>query len=82
MIMALSHFRELNTGFVPRDDWKQHYFDKIVNNRDLNLRWVEFEGEHAGFILFGIEDHRFLPRKTAAIYEMYIAPRFRRRGIA
>lgn len=40
------------------------------------------EGSRAGFILFGLEDHRFLPRKTGVIYELYILPALRRRGLA
>ena len=82
MSMAVSHFRELNTGFEPHADWKENYFRKIVKNENLRLCWIEFNGEHAGFILFGIEDHTFLPRTTGAIYELYIEPQFRRRGIA
>jgi ribosomal protein S18 acetylase RimI-like enzyme len=31
--------------------------------------------------LFGLEKHRFLPRMTGAIYELYVLPEFRRRGV-
>jgi ribosomal protein S18 acetylase RimI-like enzyme len=79
--MARSHFRELNPDFVPQADWERHYFDRIMSNADLRLRWIQSDEGRAGFILFGIEDHRFLPRKTGAIYELYLAPAFRRRGI-
>ena len=37
---------------------------------------------HVGFVLFGVEEHRFLPRQTGAIYEVYVIPEERRKGIA
>jgi len=82
MLMATRHFSELNSAFVPADDWRGRYFENILANPEFFLRWIMFKGEKAGFILFGIERHRFLPRKTGVVYELYIAPEFRRRGIA
>ncbi len=80
--MAVRHFSELNPAFVPKTDWTQRYFPSILSNPNYFLRWIMFEGERAGFILFGIEDHRFLPRKTGAIHELYVLPELRRRGMA
>jgi ribosomal protein S18 acetylase RimI-like enzyme len=80
--MAVAHFSELNPAFVPHDDWKQRYFPSIIANPNYFLRWIISEKERAGFILFGLEDHKFLPRKTGAIYELYIRREFRRRGLA
>ncbi|MFZ1132844.1 MAG: UDP-2,4-diacetamido-2,4,6-trideoxy-beta-L-altropyranose hydrolase [Terriglobales bacterium] len=80
--MAQRHFSELNAAFVPADDWKEHYFRTIMGNPQYFLRWVVCDGKRAGFILFGLEKHRFLPRMTGAIYEVYILPEFRRRGVA
>jgi len=80
--MAVDHFSELNPAFVPHDDWKEQYFPAILSNRRYFLRWILCDEERAGFILYGLEDHRFLPRKTGAIYELYIRPEFRRRGLA
>lgn len=80
--MAVSHFSELNPRFVPQPDWRERYFISILSNPNYFLRWIDCEGERAGFILFGVEDHRFLPRKTGLIYELYVVPEFRRRGIA
>ena len=51
-------------------------------NPQYFLRWIICDEKRAGFILFGLEKHRFLPRKTGAIYELYVAPEFRRRGVA
>ena len=82
MSMAERHFRELNPAFEPHVDWKASYFENILRNQRLFLRWITAEGKRAGFILFGIEDHRFLPRQTGAIYELYIDPAFRRQGVA
>ena len=80
--MALDHFRGLNPDFTPHEDWKQHYFSRIQNNPNHHLEWILKDGKRAGFILYGIEDHRFLPRKTGAIYEVYVTPEFRRLGLA
>jgi ribosomal protein S18 acetylase RimI-like enzyme len=80
--MAIAHFSELNPEFAPHDDWKEGYFSSILRNRNYFLRWILCDQQRAGFILFGLEDHRFLPRKTGAIYELYIRPEFRRRGLA
>jgi ribosomal protein S18 acetylase RimI-like enzyme len=79
---AIEYFSELNPKFVPKNDWKEHYFQNIVSNPECFLRWIVCERQRAGFILFGLENHRFLPRKTGAIYELYVYPEFRRRGIA
>src|SRR5450631_2129212 len=82
MAMAEQHFRGLNPGFTPQEDWERYYLDNILGNPRFFLRWIMAEGERAGFILFGLEDHRFLPRKMGAIYELYVVPEFRRKGVA
>jgi ribosomal protein S18 acetylase RimI-like enzyme len=80
--MALQHFHELNPVFTPAPDWKKSYFENIARNPRRSLRWIVSDGQHVGFILFGVEEHRFLPRLTGAIYEMYVIPEQRRKGIA
>jgi UDP-2,4-diacetamido-2,4,6-trideoxy-beta-L-altropyranose hydrolase len=80
--MAEKHFSEMNPSFVPADDWKAHYFPTIMANPHYFLRWIVCDQKRAGFILFGLEKHRFLPRMTGAVYEVYILPEFRRRGVA
>jgi len=82
LAMAERHFRELDPNFIPAQDWKLHYFNGILGNSRLSLRWVVARGRHAGFILFGIEKHFVLPRQSGVVYELYIAPEFRRQGIA
>lgn len=82
LAMAMQHFVELNPSFVPHEDWKQKYFETILENSSFSLRWIVWEAKRVGFILFGTEPHRFLPGTNGAIYELYIAPAFRRRGIA
>ena len=82
LAMAANHFSELNASFVPQVDWKEHYFKTIMANPQYFLRWIVCDQQRAGFILFGIERHRFLPRTTGAIYELYVVPEFRRRGVA
>ncbi len=80
--MSKMLFRELNPQFFPDPDWQQHYFENILANQNLHLRWIITEGQRVGFILSGLERHRFLPRWTGMVYELYILPEFRRRGIA
>jgi ribosomal protein S18 acetylase RimI-like enzyme len=80
--MAVAHFSELDAAFVPQDDWTKCYFETILAAPQVFLRWILCEGQRAGFILFGLEKHRFLPRQTGAIYEVYVRPEFRRRGLA
>ncbi len=80
--MAAKHFSELSSSFVQQEDWKEHYFAAIMANPLYILRWIVCDEKRAGFILFGLEKHRFLPRMTGMIYEIYILPEFRRRGIA
>ena len=82
LAMAERLFRGLNPSFVPEADWKQFYFENILGNVRLSLRWVVVDGTHAGFVLFGLESHRFLPRLNGMVYELYIEPQFRRRGVA
>jgi ribosomal protein S18 acetylase RimI-like enzyme len=76
------HFRELNPMFTPADDWKNTYFESILGNPKYSLRWIVSDGQRAGFVLFGLEDHRFLPRQTGVICELYIIPERRREGLA
>lgn len=79
--MAIEHFSELNPTFVPQDDWKENYFQSILANHQYFLRWMIHGETKAGFILFGLVDHRFLNRKTGVIFELYVRPQFRRHGI-
>ena len=82
MVVAEKHFRELNPLFQPDRDWRDSYFEKIRSNQSCSLCWIVAGGERAGFVLYGIEDHRFLPRKTGSIYELYVVPQWRRKGMA
>ena len=82
MEMGEQHFRELNPAFAPASDWKSSYFENIKGNPKYSLRWIIADNRHVGFVLFGMEEHRFLPRRTGAIYEVYVIPEERRKGIA
>ena len=82
MSMAERLFHGLNPNFVPQADWKQFYFQNILSNSRLYLRWILVEEIRAGFVLFGLESHRFLPRLNGMIYELYVEPQFRRKGVA
>jgi ribosomal protein S18 acetylase RimI-like enzyme len=80
LALAARHFKELNPDFVPMEDWQRGYFESILSNERMSLQWITLDGKRAGFILFGFESHRFLPRLTGMIYELYVAPEHRRRG--
>ncbi len=82
LALAEEHFRELNPAFVPQEDWKGSYFETILANPEFFLCWIVAQGKRAGFILYGLERHRFLPRTTGAIYELYVDPAHRRKGVA
>jgi ribosomal protein S18 acetylase RimI-like enzyme len=82
LTMAAQHFRELNPAFIPAQDWRDSYFEKIQANPAMRLCWLLAGGQAVGFIIFGVEEHRFLPRKSGAIYELYVVPQQRKRGIA
>jgi len=80
--IAEQHFRELKPEFVPHEDWKRCYFEGILGNARMFARWIVCDRQRAGFIVFGLEDHRFLPRLTGMIWELYVLPEFRRMGVA
>jgi ribosomal protein S18 acetylase RimI-like enzyme len=80
--MAVQYFRELNPAFCPCVDWQAIYFENIHKNPNYSLRWIVSGGQNIGFVLFGIEDHDFLPRKTGVIWELYVVLEERRKGVA
>ena len=82
LVMAEQYLRELNPEFSPNEDWKNDYFETIVANGDNRLRWISLAGEKIGFILYGLERHRFLPRRSGVVYELYVCPEHRRKGAA
>jgi ribosomal protein S18 acetylase RimI-like enzyme len=81
LAMAEGYFTELNPGFIALDDWRASYFSRIKTTPDTCLLWIQCDGRRAGFVLYGLEKHRFLPRTTGCVYEFYILPQFRRSGI-
>jgi len=81
LAMAAAYFRELNPNFVASADWQSGFFSGVKNSPGTYARWIHCDGERAGFAIYGIEGHRFLPRKTAWVYEFYVQPRFRRSGV-
>src|SRR3981189_1457885 len=82
MRLAEQHFRGLSSVFTPHDDWKGSYFENILANPQFFLRWIFSEGERSGFILYGLEPHRFLPRGAGVIFGLYGDSEKGRRGVA
>jgi len=80
--MALRYFRELNPDFVAQEDWGRHFWEGLTGNPRLHLCWILTNRQRVGFILFGVEEHLFLPRRAGVVYELYILPEFRLCGIA
>ncbi len=79
--MACRYFGELNPDFVPQDDWKAHYFDSIQSNENVFPCWIMVGRECCGFIIFGTQKQHFLPRSNGTVYELYVLPEHRRKGI-
>jgi len=82
LTMAKDYFKELNPKFVAGADWQASYFSRLKSSSDTHLDWIHCNGERAGFVIYGVEAHRLLPRKNGYVYEFYIQARFRRSGIA
>ena len=80
--MAHDYFRELNPEFMPAEDWKDSYYEAISGNSACYLRWIMADQRRAGFVLYGIEQHRFLPRRIGVIYDLYVLPEHRNKGVA
>ena len=81
LALAEAYFKEMNPSFVPASDWRAEYYHRIESDVRLRLRWILFSGKRAGFVIFGTETHRFLPRTNGCIYEFYVLPDFRRTGV-
>ena len=79
--MATQYFTELNSNFVPQRDWEANYFQRLQDGTNLCARWIVVDERRIGFSVYGVENHRFLPRTIGCIYEFYVLPSFRRSGI-
>ncbi|MBZ5679407.1 MAG: GNAT family N-acetyltransferase [Acidobacteriia bacterium] len=79
--MATTYFREAIPGFEPDEDFRQFFFDGMFKP-NIFCDWVVRDGKRLGFVIFGIEDHRFLPRKTGFFYAFYIVPEARGESLA
>lgn len=80
--LAVDYFSEFNPSFVPNDDWRANYFRNVTENPDYEPRWIACDGERAGFVLYGVQPHRFLTRRIGWIFELYVVPTYRGRGVA
>lgn len=81
MAMATTYFKEAIPGFEPDPDFRQSFFDGMFKP-NIFCEWAVRDGKRIGFVIYGIEDHLFLPRKTGFVYAFYIAPDSRRGPIA
>lgn len=75
------YFRELNPDFVPSEVWEAHYIESLRPDRALFPNWIALDEARIGFTIFGVEEHRFLPKKIGVIYEFYIVPGWRGKGL-
>jgi ribosomal protein S18 acetylase RimI-like enzyme len=81
MEMATTYFKEAIPGFNPDEDFRKFFFDGMFKP-NIFRDWVVRDGKRLGFVIFGIEDHLFLPRKTGFFYAFYIVPESRRGSLA
>ena len=79
--MAEEYFSELNPNFVAQQDWKRSYFRVLTSQPEIVAQWIHTKNSRAGFVIYGTERHRFLPRTKGCVYEFYILPQFRRGGV-
>jgi ribosomal protein S18 acetylase RimI-like enzyme len=80
-IVAIRYFSELDPSFAPEPQWKEHLFGSIMDSDQLAAKWILKDAHRIGFALFGIEKHRFLPRRIGIVYDYYLDPAYRRLGI-
>jgi ribosomal protein S18 acetylase RimI-like enzyme len=81
LTMAEAYFRELDSRFVPHEDWNTSYFKRLQSAAGVCLRWIQCGADRVGFVIYGVERHRFLPRMSGWVYELYILPHRRRSGV-
>jgi ribosomal protein S18 acetylase RimI-like enzyme len=81
MQMATTYFAEAIPGFKPDKDFEEFFFEGMFKP-NIFCDWVVGQGKRIGFVIFGIENHLFLPRKTGFFYAFYIAPASRRGPVA
>ena len=80
--MAVKHFTELNPNFVPKPEWKKHYFRSIMSDNKIYAYWILVSGQPAGFFIYLLEQHPFYERVDGVIREVYVEPEYRRMGLA
>jgi ribosomal protein S18 acetylase RimI-like enzyme len=81
MEMAITYFKEATPGFEPQEDFKKYFFPGMFKP-NIFCDWVVRNGKRVGFVIFGVEDHLFLPRKTGFFYAFYIVPEARKGSVA
>lgn len=79
---AIAHYRELDPRFAPAEDWRREWFRAAAQRPRRFACWILADGARAGFIVYGAEPHRFLPREHGLVLELWVAPAQRRRGVA
>jgi ribosomal protein S18 acetylase RimI-like enzyme len=79
---AIAHYSELDARFTPAEDWRREWFRAAAFRPRRFARWIVAGGERAGFIVYGAEPHRFLPREHGLVLELWVAPAWRQRGVA
>ena len=82
MIMAEDYFNELDPQFSPSSYWITNYFPRLLSNPDLFLKWIFIETLIVGFVLYGTSKHLYKEKQIGTIYDFYVEPSYRRKGIA
>ena len=79
--MALDYFRELDPRFEPRPEWKERFFASLFSGRKSSADWLLVGEERAGFVILGLEPHRYQSRHVGSVQDFYVAPAHRRSGL-
>ena len=80
--MALDHFIEINPAFVPDTDWEGYFVESCLTTESIYARWIVADGQRAGFVVYLLERHRFVPKDFGVIREVFVIPTWRRKGLA
>ena len=82
IIMAKDYFKELDSGFYIKKDFKKNYLESIFKHKNHFIKYIIVNKKPIGFVKFGIENHYYQKIKVGHIFDLYIKREFRKKKIA
>ena len=80
--MAIDYFQVLNPQFEPQVYWKENYLEKLLSNSEIYLEWIFRSSQRLGFALYGVMNHLYMDKKIGVVYDFYVVPHVRKKGVA